>query len=84
MQFGSAARGLAQVASGRIDAYVEAHLFAWDVLAGLLLVEEAGGCTTGFPLVGDGQHGLAVFACTPGIGTPLRAIVDARGKTRQP
>ena len=78
MQFGSAARGLAQVASGRVDAYVEAHLFAWDVLAGLLLVEEAGGGTTGFPLVGDGQHALAVFACTPGIATPLRVIVDGQ------
>jgi myo-inositol-1(or 4)-monophosphatase len=84
MQFGSAARGLAQVASGRIDAYVEAHLFAWDVLAGLLLVEEAGGCTSGFPLIDDGQYGLAVYATTPAIETPLRAIIDARGKTKQP
>lgn len=84
MQFGSAARGLAQVASGRIDAYVEAHLFAWDVLAGLLLVEEAGGCTTGFPLIDDGQYGLAVFACTPGIETPLSGIVNDRAKTWQP
>ena len=40
---GSAALGLARVADGRIDGYVERHLYAWDALAGLLLVEEAGG-----------------------------------------
>ena len=34
---------LAYVASGRLLGYVEEHMNAWDCLAGLLLVEEAGG-----------------------------------------
>jgi myo-inositol-1(or 4)-monophosphatase len=34
---------LAYVASGRLIAYVEEHMNPWDCLAGLLLVEEAGG-----------------------------------------
>ncbi|GLS34732.1 inositol monophosphatase [Mesorhizobium tianshanense] len=39
----SGALMLAYVASGRLLAYVEEHMNAWDCLAGMLLVEEAGG-----------------------------------------
>jgi myo-inositol-1(or 4)-monophosphatase len=40
---GSAALELAYVASGRLDAYVERTINLWDVAAGALLVECAGG-----------------------------------------
>jgi myo-inositol-1(or 4)-monophosphatase len=40
---GSAALDLCYVASGRLDAYWESKLHAWDVAAGYLIVEEAGG-----------------------------------------
>ena len=40
---GSAALDLAYVASGRLDAYVEQGVSLWDVAAGSLIVEEAGG-----------------------------------------
>jgi myo-inositol-1(or 4)-monophosphatase len=40
---GSAALDLAYVAAGRFDGFWELHLHPWDVAAGLLLVEEAGG-----------------------------------------
>lgn len=40
---GSAALDLCYVAAGRFDAYWEFRLHAWDVAAGLLIVEEAGG-----------------------------------------
>jgi myo-inositol-1(or 4)-monophosphatase len=40
---GSAALDLAYVASGRLDGYVEAGISLWDVAAGILLVENAGG-----------------------------------------
>ncbi len=40
---GSAALDLAYVASGRLDAYIEAGISVWDVAAGILLVENAGG-----------------------------------------
>jgi myo-inositol-1(or 4)-monophosphatase len=43
---GSAALDLAYVAAGRIDAYWEWGLSAWDVAAGALFVEEAGGTVT--------------------------------------
>jgi myo-inositol-1(or 4)-monophosphatase len=40
---GSAALDIAYVASGRLDAYIESQISIWDVAAGLLLVERAGG-----------------------------------------
>ena len=40
---GSAALDLAYVASGRLDAYIEAGVSIWDVAAGVLLVRNAGG-----------------------------------------
>src|SRR5699024_8027012 len=39
----SGALMLAYVASGRLLGYVEEHMNAWDCLAGMLLIEEAGG-----------------------------------------
>jgi myo-inositol-1(or 4)-monophosphatase len=40
---GAAALDLAWVAAGRLDAFYERGLKAWDLAAGELLVEEAGG-----------------------------------------
>ncbi len=45
-RLGSAALDLSYVASGRFDAFFEADLSPWDVAAGLLLVQEAGGKTS--------------------------------------
>jgi len=43
---GSAAMNMAHTACGRFDAFFELHLNPWDVAAGFVLVEEAGGCIT--------------------------------------
>lgn len=43
---GAAALDLAYVAAGRLDGYWECKLNPWDVAAGMLLVEEAGGTVT--------------------------------------
>lgn len=45
---GSAALDLAYVAAGRFDGYWEMRLRDWDLAAGLLLVQEAGGMTCDF------------------------------------
>lgn len=45
-RLGSAALDLAYTAAGRFDAFWEVHLNAWDMAAGALLVEEAGGRVT--------------------------------------
>ena len=45
---GSAALDLAYVAAGRLDAFWEFNLKAWDIAAGALLVREAGGIVSDF------------------------------------
>jgi len=74
VQAGSAALGLAQVACGRIEGYCELHLWSWDVLAGLLLVEEASGRTSDFAANDGMRLGNRVLACAPGIARSLVAV----------
>jgi myo-inositol-1(or 4)-monophosphatase len=50
---GSGALMLAYVASGRLIGYYEPHINSWDCLAGLIMVDEAGGVTNNF-LEGEG------------------------------
>jgi myo-inositol-1(or 4)-monophosphatase len=77
-QSGSAALGLARVADGRLDGYAERHLYAWDALAGLLLVEEAGGRVNAF-LTGDALTlGSETIAATPALYPVLASVLDAR------
>ncbi len=47
-RIGSAALDLAYVACGRFEAFFEYNLNPWDVAAGALIVEEAGGKATAF------------------------------------
>jgi myo-inositol-1(or 4)-monophosphatase len=59
---GSAALDLCYVAAGRFDGFWELKLHPWDVAAGNLIVEEAGGRTSDFsgrPASGDGRETLA-------------------------
>lgn len=61
---GSAALGLAWVAAGRLDAYINYRLKPWDVAAAGLLIRRAGGVITalqGKPLILD-PHGLDCLA----------------------
>ncbi len=58
---GSAALGMAYVATGRLDAYVESRISLWDIAAGQLLLEQAGGKVELTPLehVKDGYSIVA-------------------------
>lgn len=59
---GSAALDLAYVACGRLDGFWELELGPWDVAAGMLLVEEAGGTLSdldGSPAPASGKRLLA-------------------------
>jgi myo-inositol-1(or 4)-monophosphatase len=47
-RLGSAALDLCYVAAGRLDAYYEHGIHAWDVAAGNLILEEAGGTITDY------------------------------------
>src|SRR4029079_19178553 len=72
---GAAALDLAYVAGGRMDAFWELGLSPWDMAAGALLIQEAGG------LVGDlkGDTGWLesgdIAAATPKVFTQLLAAL---------
>jgi myo-inositol-1(or 4)-monophosphatase len=73
---GSGTLGLAYVADGRSDAYCELHINSWDALAGLLLIQEAGGWTVDF-LANDGlRRGGAVLGCTPALRDILAKTME--------
>ncbi|WP_246658233.1 inositol monophosphatase family protein [Rhizobium sp. FKY42] len=75
---GSGALGIAYVADGRNDAYAEAHMNSWDCLAGLLMVEEAGGLVCSFEGPEKILRGGPVLAVTPCLA---EAVCRATGIT---
>jgi myo-inositol-1(or 4)-monophosphatase len=78
-RLGSAVIDLAYVACGRFDGFWELRLGAWDVAAGAVLVEEAGGRITGIdgrPLVVDAPTLLATNGAIH--DEMLRALAEIR------
>jgi myo-inositol-1(or 4)-monophosphatase len=71
----SGALGLAYVADGRSDGYLELHMNSWDCLAGLLLVQEAGGATCDFLGTDNAlAEGAPVLAATSAFAAQLGEI----------
>ena len=57
----------------------EIHLNAWDVAAGIALVNEAGGWTNDF-FAGNGlRDGGPMFAACPGVRDAFVQIADSAG-----
>ncbi len=75
---GSGALGIAYVADGRADGYAELHINAWDCLAGLLMVREAGGRTNDFLGAGGLGDGAPVLAAGPAIYDALSALAEIK------
>jgi myo-inositol-1(or 4)-monophosphatase len=63
---GSAAFDLCAVAAGWFDGFWEMKLNAWDVTAGILMIEEAGGRVTDYEGGPAGLHGRK-FVCSNGL-----------------
>jgi hypothetical protein len=74
--FGAGALQLAHVADGRLDAYIELQISAWDAMAGLLLVEEAGGYVGPFP----GPQGITAPAHRDRLRARYRSGANATGR----
>jgi myo-inositol-1(or 4)-monophosphatase len=64
---GSGALTLAYVAAGQLIGYVEMHINAWDCLAALLLIEEAGGRAVPFLADYGITGGGRIVAGAPGV-----------------
>ncbi len=83
---GSAAMDICGVAAGRCDAYIEPSLHVWDVAAGILILQEAGGVVTDFAgkawfdgVAGvdfPGVNGYDVLATTSLLHTDVQSYVN--------
>jgi myo-inositol-1(or 4)-monophosphatase len=80
-RLGSGALGLAYTAAGRLDGYFERHINIWDVAAGLVIVEEAGGCTNDFLTANVAATGNEILATTPLLFGPLRRLLERTDQT---
>jgi myo-inositol-1(or 4)-monophosphatase len=87
-RLGSAALDLCYVAAGRFDAFWEQQLKPWDVAAGALIVEEAGGHVTGMdgsPFDAAAAHLIASNgAVHDQLLTVIREFRVARARNRTP
>ncbi|MDH5633840.1 MAG: inositol monophosphatase [Gammaproteobacteria bacterium] len=72
---GSAALDLAHVASGRLDGFWEFGLNTWDIAAGCLLIQEAGGMVSGFGGSNDFLETGNVLAGSPEIYDQMLPII---------
>lgn len=70
---GAAALAMTYVASGRMDAYIESGIRLWDIAAGGLILECAGGDFWHEPL--PGKHTYRVMANNGRLRRKLRALV---------
>ncbi len=75
-RLGSAALDMGYVAAGRLDGFWELRLNAWDVAAGALIVQEAGGIVTN---LGGGSNFLqppfSLLAANPHLHPQMLAIL---------
>jgi myo-inositol-1(or 4)-monophosphatase len=73
-RMGSTALMMCHVADGRLDGCATGYCNSWDVIGGLLLVEEAGGVASDF----IAENGLlepgSALACTPGLRATLEQV----------
>ena len=81
-RLGSAQLDLAYVAAGRFDGFWELHLQPWDMSAGALIVQEAGGTTT------DGSGGAfssrlgEIIASNGRIHAQMVEVIRSRNRTK--
>jgi len=72
---GAAALDLAYVAAGRVDGFWEEMLHPWDMMAGRLMVEEAGGVATRFDGSALGMRADEIVAANPALHRRMLAVL---------
>ena len=67
---GCAALDMAYVANGRYDGYFQKNLNLWDIAAGIILINEAGGIIDNIDL--SNKKNIEVIASNPDIHTKFK------------
>lgn len=75
-RLGSAALDLCYVAAGRFDGFWEEHLHAWDMAAGCLIVEEAGGQASRYDGAPVDLFGGQLVASNGRLHDQMRTVID--------
>ncbi|MCK6616096.1 MAG: inositol monophosphatase [Cyclobacteriaceae bacterium] len=76
-RLGSAAIDLAYVACGRFEGFFEYNLNAWDVAAGALIVQQAGGRVTDFSGGNNFLHGGEIIAAGE-VHSPMLELIKSQ------
>lgn len=79
-RMGSAAVDMAYVASGRFEGFFEYGLHPWDVAAGILLVQEAGGNVMDFKGSDDFLFGKTIISGNKHIDKALLKLIKSEFK----
>lgn len=74
---GSGALMLAYVAAGRLLGYVEEHMNCWDCIAGMLMIEEAGGSVVEPDPATVLEKGTVVIGAAPGVFEEISGIATS-------
>jgi myo-inositol-1(or 4)-monophosphatase len=69
----SGAMGLAAVACGRTDGYVEGHINSWDVAGGVVIAAEAGARVSDF-FSGEWTAGNPIIVAAPGVADAVAEV----------
>jgi myo-inositol-1(or 4)-monophosphatase len=74
---GSGAMGLVEAAAGRLDAYLELHINAWDAAAAIVIAREAGCWTNAFDSGDWLASGNPIGVGAPALGPHWAALLES-------
>jgi myo-inositol-1(or 4)-monophosphatase len=77
-RLGSTALMMCHVADGRLDGCATLYCNSWDIIGGLLLVQEAGGVASDFLDGASLSDPNRAFACTPALADTIAGLVGLR------
>jgi myo-inositol-1(or 4)-monophosphatase len=78
-RMGSTALMMCHVADGRLDGCLTMYCNSWDVIGGLLLVQEAGGAASDFLDGATLTEPNRAFGCAPGLCATVEALTGLKG-----
>jgi myo-inositol-1(or 4)-monophosphatase len=82
-RLGSTALDLCYVASGRLDGYYERGIWAWDIAAGSLILEEAGGKVTDYRGRELDLEGREIVASNGALHPAMTRLTGKDGQRRE-
>jgi len=83
-RMGSTALMMCHVADGRLDGCATMWCNSWDVIGGLLLVEEAGGTASSFTDSATLTEPNKAFGCAPGLTELIEGMTDLKAYKPEP